>query len=208
MAASAAYWLATQVDELVVTPSGSVGSVGVFAAHEDVSKAEELAGVKVTLISAGPHKTEGNEHEPLSDDARQSIQDFVNAYYAMFTTDVAKGRGTTRALVEANFGGGREVLAADALKAGMVDRVDTLENTVRRLLPRQARAGSGSARTAETERVEVGDVAPDSPAIAATAVATPPIAAPAVVVPVRSRPALSPHVGSGEELAAHLERTR
>jgi len=41
MAASAAYWLACCATELVVTPSGQVGSIGVFAAHEDMSKALE-----------------------------------------------------------------------------------------------------------------------------------------------------------------------
>ena len=34
MAASAAYWLASAADELVVTPSGSVGSIGVYMMHE------------------------------------------------------------------------------------------------------------------------------------------------------------------------------
>jgi signal peptide peptidase SppA len=185
LAASAAYWLLCQCTEAIVTPSGSVGSVGVFAAHEDQSAAEEMAGIKTTLVAAGPFKTEGNPHEPLSDDARTTIQGYVDAYYGMFTKDVAAGRGTTAALVVANYGGGREVLAQDALKAGMVDRVDTLENTVRRLLPRQGR----SSRSAEAAPVEVGDVAPDMPAIAATAVETLPIAASAVATRTESRAA-------------------
>src|SRR5439155_18801629 len=35
LAASAAYWLASQADELVVTPSGEVGSIRVLAVHDD-----------------------------------------------------------------------------------------------------------------------------------------------------------------------------
>jgi ClpP class serine protease len=65
MAASAAFWIASQADELVVTPSGSVGSVGVFAAHDDISALQEQLGVKTTLISAGKDKTLGNPFEPL-----------------------------------------------------------------------------------------------------------------------------------------------
>jgi ClpP class serine protease len=57
-AASAAYWLGSQASEFVVSPSGKVGSIGVFAAHTDVSEAEAKAGVKTTLISAGKFKTE------------------------------------------------------------------------------------------------------------------------------------------------------
>jgi hypothetical protein len=40
-AASAAYWLAAQASELVVTPSGQVGSIGVYAAHDDISGMQE-----------------------------------------------------------------------------------------------------------------------------------------------------------------------
>jgi hypothetical protein len=66
MAASAAYWIAAQADELVVTPSGFVGSIGTYAIHEDWSKFNEDFGVLPTYISAGKYKTEGNPDEPLS----------------------------------------------------------------------------------------------------------------------------------------------
>ncbi|MDQ2963225.1 MAG: S49 family peptidase, partial [Pseudomonadota bacterium] len=57
LAASAAYWLGSAASEFYVTPSGEVGSIGVYAAHEDWSKALDIAGIKTTLISAGQHKT-------------------------------------------------------------------------------------------------------------------------------------------------------
>ena len=70
LAASAAYWLATAADELVVTPSAEIGSIGVFAAHRDFSVALHNAGLKTTLISAGKYKVEANPFEPLSAEAR------------------------------------------------------------------------------------------------------------------------------------------
>src|SRR5690606_4285100 len=70
LAASAAYWIASAAEELWVTPSGDVGSIGVYAMHEDISEMEAEMGLKVTLISAGEYKTEGNPHEPLGDEAR------------------------------------------------------------------------------------------------------------------------------------------
>src|SRR5215831_11487320 len=45
MMASAAYWLGAQASELVVTPSGEVGSIGVFAIHNDLSKQMEMLGI-------------------------------------------------------------------------------------------------------------------------------------------------------------------
>ncbi|HLZ49126.1 MAG TPA: signal peptide peptidase SppA [Candidatus Acidoferrum sp.] len=133
MAASAAYWLLSQCGELVVTPSGMVGSVGVFASHEDLSKMYEQMGVKVNLISAGKFKTEGNPYEPLSDDAREALQGQVNDYYNLFTAAVARGRGTDQKTVKAGFGEGRMLLAQQAVKEGMADRVATLDQTLAKL---------------------------------------------------------------------------
>ncbi len=45
LAASAAYWIASAADEIVVTPSGDVGSIGVLAVHTDFSAANEKIGV-------------------------------------------------------------------------------------------------------------------------------------------------------------------
>lgn len=138
LAASAAYWIASQASEIVVTTSGEVGSIGVYTAHQDVSGAMDKQGVRTTLISAGKFKVEGNPYEPLGEEARASVQDHVDAYYAMFLDDVAKGRGTTAEAVATGYGEGRTFLAKPALAAGMVDRIETLGATVGRLQPRQA----------------------------------------------------------------------
>jgi signal peptide peptidase SppA len=130
LAASAAYWIASQADEVVVTPSGLVGSIGVFAAHDDISQMQEMLGVKTTLISAGKYKTEANPFEPLSDEARQMIQELVDDGYALFVADVAKGRGVSVDTVRSDFGQGRVLSPKDAMKAGMVDAVETLDAAV------------------------------------------------------------------------------
>lgn len=132
MAASAAYWLGAQADEITVTSSGVVGSIGVVAAHSDMSKADEMDGVKTTFIHHGKYKVEGNSHEPLGEEARAAIQADVDAFGLMFETDVARGRGVPVDTVRASFGQGRTFLAKEALSRGMVDRVETLEDTVRR----------------------------------------------------------------------------
>jgi len=137
LAASAAYWIATAADELVVTPSGEVGSIGVFAAHDDVSKALEMAGVKTTLISAGKFKTEANPYEPLTEEARASVQGRVNDYYAMFTKAVARNRGVAVADVRDGFGEGRIVGAKQAVALGMADRVATMEQVLSEMIKKK-----------------------------------------------------------------------
>lgn len=128
--ASAAYWIGASADELVVTPSGQVGSIGVFSMHEDHSKLLAAEGIAVTLIQAGKFKTEGNPFEPLTDEARAAIQAQVDRYYGLFTADVAKGRRVDVETVRSGFGQGRVVSAKEALKAGMVDRVATLDEVL------------------------------------------------------------------------------
>jgi len=160
-AASAAYWLAAQADELVVTPSGSVGSIGVFAAHNDRSRKLDMEGVTTTLISAGKHKVEGNPFEPLSEDARVAIQGTVDEYYGMFVADVAKGRRVGVAAVRDGFGEGRMVTANAAVRERMADRVDTFDATLARML--RARTPGGGA-AAELERSLELAAAPDDTA--------------------------------------------
>jgi capsid assembly protease len=130
----------------VVTPSGQVGSIGVYCAHQDESKALENEGIKINLISAGKFKVEGNPTEPLSPDARAAIQDKVDAYYSMFVNAVARNRGAAAADVRNGYGEGRMLLASDAVKARMADRVATLDDVLAKLgVATRGSAGSSAA---------------------------------------------------------------
>lgn len=131
-AASAAYWIASAADEIVVTPSGAVGSIGVVGVHDDLSAALEKAGVKKTIIKAGEFKTEGNPFEPLSDDARARKQAKVDASYDQFVRAVARNRNVSLAAVREGFGRGDMVDAEPAVAEGMADRIGTLEETLQR----------------------------------------------------------------------------
>jgi ClpP class serine protease len=104
MAASAAYWLGSQADEFVASPSASVGAIGVYMAHMDESAAFEKEGIKPTVVS--------------------------------------KGRRVPIATVRDGYGEGRMFTAQTALREGMVDRVDTLDNSIVRVA--RGRIGSAS----------------------------------------------------------------
>jgi len=168
LAASAAYWIASAADELVVSPSAQVGSIGVFAAHQDNSVALEKAGVRVTLVSAGKYKTEGNPFEPLSAEAQAYAQEQVNSMYGLFVQAVARGRGVSAADVQGGFGQGRLVGAQQAVALGMADRVDTMDGTLARLA-RGGPAGGLAASLGESMSADMtaGPIAPHkSPGIA------------------------------------------
>lgn len=132
-AASAAYYLASQADEVSVTPSGQVGSIGVVYLHTDMTGMADQQGVKFQIFRSQDRKADVNPYEPLSAAAAEDIQAKVDAYDAMFVRDVARGRGVSVDRVRSDYGSGRMFMAADALAAGMVDRVETFDEALARL---------------------------------------------------------------------------
>lgn len=151
IAASAAYWIGSQASEFIVTPSGEVGSIGVVSVHQDQSRALEAAGVTTTVIRAGAHKWEGNEFEPLSDVARAALQERVDSGYDMFVKAVSRGRSVPQATVRNGFGAGRLVTASDALRQGMVDRIETIDQAMARLLNQSGRSQALRASMSDAE---------------------------------------------------------
>lgn len=134
LAASAAYWIGSQATEFVATPSALLGSIGVLSTHHDLTGASEQAGIKTTLVHAGKHKVDLSPFQPLSEEGKQELQDLVDDAYALFTRDVAAGRGVPVDSVCNGFGEGRVLHARAALNEGMIDRIETFEATVGRML--------------------------------------------------------------------------
>ncbi|ACL56984.1 S49 family peptidase [Methylobacterium nodulans] len=150
-AASAAYWIASAADEVVVTPTGAVGSIGVFGIHDDLSGAREKLGVKRTIISAGRFKADGVAG-PLDDAALARRQARVEAAYDMFVRAVARNRNVSLSAVRDGFGQGDMVDAAPAVAEGMADRLGTLDETLQRLGASQYRPAPAARRAGVAPR--------------------------------------------------------
>jgi signal peptide peptidase SppA len=133
LAASAAYWIGCSASEFYVTPGGEVGSIGVWQAHFDYSKALEEEGVKPTLISAGKFKVEGNPYVPLDEQAQAFMQSRVDDYYNAFIEAVALGRSVSTSDVRSGMGEGRVLGADAALAAGMVDGIATFDDVLAKM---------------------------------------------------------------------------
>jgi signal peptide peptidase SppA len=138
--ASAAYFIGSAADEIVADPDSVTGSIGTLYVHEDWSKYLENRGVDVTFISAGKYKTEGNFYEPLTETAKEEIQSMVNLYYETFVSAVARNRNVSVSTVKSDFGQGRIMRAVQAKNAGLVDRIATLEQVIKDLMPKDNRS--------------------------------------------------------------------
>lgn len=147
-AASAAYWIASAASEFIVTPSGTVGSIGVLAVHEDRSAGLAAEGRKMTFVHAGRYKVEGNSAEPLTDEARATIQSMVDQAYGVMVKSIARNRGVAPDAVRTGYGEGRVFSADDALARGMVDRIATIEDTIARMANPRRRTRLAAASNA------------------------------------------------------------
>lgn len=129
--ASAAYWLGSAADAIVASSStAQIGSIGVVATHRDVSRAQEMAGIKTTEISAGRYKRIASQYGPLTESGQAEIQRQIDGIYTIFVDDVARNRGVSAEKVLADMADGRVFLARDAQARGMVDYIASLDATI------------------------------------------------------------------------------
>lgn len=147
-AASAAYWIGSQANKFYVSPNGQVGSIGVMVRRIDATKQAEIAGVVHHVIASTSHKTEGDPYRAMSAEESDYLQEQVDKIHARFVSAVARGRGLSENRVTSDFGKGRMLLDENAVSAGMVDGIATLESVVERL-----RSVSSRNRTKEAMKI-------------------------------------------------------
>ena len=99
MAYSAAYALVAACDEIWVSRTGGVGSVGCAAFHVSQAGYNQQIGLEVTPIYSGAHKIDFNPHFPLGDSAKAMAQADVDSLRALFVESVATYRSLSADIV-------------------------------------------------------------------------------------------------------------
>ena len=180
--ASAAYWFGSAASAVYIADgTTSVGSIGVVAAHQDISAAEASRGIKTTELTAGKFKRVASQYAPLSEEGRQSIQAQLDYMYSMFVGDVAKHRGVSADVVLRDMAEGRMFTGQQALDAGLVDGIMSLDALVEKLNRDRGASGrsvaphrAGPARTTNSptiipkgSSVNKDDIEAQHPALAA-----------------------------------------
>lgn len=165
---SSGYLQVSQATAVYTNPTGSVGSIGVIVARQDVSQALESMGVRVHLVTSGQRKADGSPFQPMGDDERQAIQGGVDEFARMFFEAVATGRGMTVDEVERLDAG--VFVGRQAEKTKLIDGVMSLDEVVQEA----RRLTSGGAYMAATmdacgeslEAPEIVEAAPSADLIA------------------------------------------
>jgi len=134
--ASGAYWLGAPADEIVIDETAQLGSIGVVMSFLDTTARDAKADVRrIEIVSS---QSPDKRVDPATDEGRGKVQAVVDSLAGVFVAAVADFRGTTVEKVLADFGRGGVLIGADAVKAGMADRIGSLESVIAEL------AGSAS----------------------------------------------------------------
>jgi ClpP class serine protease len=146
---SAAYWIGgSAADRVIVSPSSSVGSVGVYMAYMDQSAAAAAAGIKPVVITSGPLKGTGVPGTSLSAAQFDNLQAEVNAMAEDFKAAVR----SKRTLVKEEDMQGQsmqgKVAAAKGLVTGLAPSLKALISSLEKPSPLQAAAAQATRRKA------------------------------------------------------------
>jgi signal peptide peptidase SppA len=126
--ASAAYWAGSAANAVYITgPTVMAGNIGVVGTHTDTSVADARSGIKKTEITAGKYKRIASSLEPLTPEGRASMQEQVDYLYSIFVDVVAENRGVDVQTVLDHMADGRVFIGQQAIDAGLVDGVSTLD---------------------------------------------------------------------------------
>lgn len=129
MAASGAYWIAADADQIFAAPTTLTGSIGIFGAMPTFEKTLAEIGV----YSDGTGTTElagaGDPTRPFPENLARAIQAGVEQGYRKFLGIVANGRKMKLEKVK-KIAEGRVWDGRTALKLGLVDKLGTLDDAV------------------------------------------------------------------------------
>lgn len=175
---SAGFALASACDEIWVSRTGGVGSVGVVRFHYDWSGNNAQVGLKVTPLFAGARKVDFNPNFPLSEEAHAEAMVDLEDMYTLFVDTVARNLDMEADAVRATEAACYRGQAA--VTVGFATRLGTWHDLI-------AHLGAGGAPAPLSE----GDDAPDDDPEAAV-VQLPPVPAvvQAPVVPAVTGPAV------------------
>jgi len=129
VAASGGYWIAMSADEIWANSTTLTGSIGVVAMFPTFPGTLEKLGLHVDGVGTTQFSGTFRPDRPLTEPARAVFQLMVNSGYRDFVNNVAEARNMEPDRVD-ELGRGRVWTGAQAMEAGLVDRLGSLQEAV------------------------------------------------------------------------------
>ena len=131
---SAAYWIASACEKVVASSVAQVGSIGVMG----ILGGDEDESVTFLRSSLSLNKN----LDPNTPAGRSAIEKNLDAMAKVFIESLAKNRGSDYDTVLENYGQGSVFVGQEALEAGMVDAIDSLDSVVEKMIKHQPIGGN------------------------------------------------------------------
>ena len=154
-AASAGLWLMSSAGTTYVAQTAITGSLGIIMVHKEISKYLANEGIKTTIIRAGAEKALVSPYEPLTPEAKAGLQLQAQTMYDIFLGHVAEMRGVSNTVADAKFGQGREFIGQQAVDAGLMDKVGTLEDAFTKAATMGAKIASKTSKPIGSKMIGV-----------------------------------------------------
>lgn len=132
MAASAAYWIASQASHIVANETALVGSIGTYMVLTDASHAYKTAGIEVVVINEGAFKGAGVRGTPITEAQKADFRRTVQELNAQFLAGVGRGRKMTAEQVS-TLADGRVHVGQSAVALGLADEIASWDAVIARL---------------------------------------------------------------------------
>lgn len=149
--ASAGYMLASQCSELIVSPTCTVGSVGVISVLVDSTEMFKRLGLRVIPVATGPDKTVGLEGVPIDDAAVATMLELVNQLQRQFILTLKESPFLNSDKIVAMASRAGVWLGEEAVKNGFATGLGTFEEVRRRVDRQQADAARAEIETLKGE---------------------------------------------------------
>jgi signal peptide peptidase SppA len=150
---SAAYLQAVQTDWIVAFKTSIVGSIGTRSAVIDASKLFADWGVKMIPIDSGGMKSAGLIGTEITQDQIDYFRSTVLQLQALFTAEVADGRGVSIEQAQ-KWADGRVFVAADAKAMGLINQVGSQADAYAKLLTMKPPAPDGARAEIPTTEIQ------------------------------------------------------
>ena len=131
---SAAYWIASACEKVVASSVAQVGSIGVMG----ILGGEEDKSVTYLRSNLSPNKN----LDPNTPEGRSAVEKKLDAMAKVFVEALAKNRNSDFDSVLEHYGQGKVFVGQEALEAGMVDAIDSLDSVVDKMINHQTIGGN------------------------------------------------------------------
>jgi ClpP class serine protease len=106
------------------------GSIGTYITLVDYSKQLEMEGISVKEIYATKSTDKNKAFTDAINGKPEAVRAICDQYNEYFLQSVATGRGDRLKGQEKDWGTGKTFFASEAVKMGLIDGIDTLENVI------------------------------------------------------------------------------